>query len=114
MSRPSLPRALEDAAEQLRRNPQTAFSGPFGSALAAAALELNRRREAERQDDAPAQCLGCLHWQQRGGTILPAGPSCVALSSDPMTPQMRALLLHLALQLARAGAWSGAGCLPLG
>lgn len=53
---------------------------------------------------APAQCLGCQHWQQRGGTILPAGPSCVALSSDPMTPRMRALLLHLALQLARAGA----------
>lgn len=53
---------------------------------------------------APAQCLGCQHWQQRGGTILPAGPSCVALSSDPMTPRMRALLLLLALQLARAGA----------
>lgn len=51
----------------------------------------------------PVQCIACRHWQRHGGIVQARAWRCTALDRDAASPAMRALLLSIAADLARAG-----------
>lgn len=48
-------------------------------------------------------CKGCIYFERRGGTILPAEETCTALEDERMSARVAVLLTHVALLLARSG-----------
>lgn len=48
-------------------------------------------------------CSNCEHFQRRGGMVLPAEETCVALERERVSAPVAALLARTALLLARSG-----------